>query len=363
MMLDRRTLLAAGAAALFLRKPALASDGKRYLSAAATLNGRYAVVAVGEDGEIAFDLDLAARGHGLAVRGNTTQALCFARRAGRFAVVVDTDAGETVTEIDSIPKRHFSGHGLFAHRGELLLTTENDEDKHKGVIGVYDAKAGYKRLGEFATLGIGPHDLALMPDGKTLIVANGGIDKRHDDTGGRDLPDIRSDLVYLDWQSGKLLERVTLGPEFTRLSIRHLALTAAGNVVAALQDSADVPDLDWPLGFLHRPGGALRWLATLPGGWAKLRGYCGAAAVDSGAGLIAMSSPRGNCTGLWDESGAALAALDIHDGCGLSATGAAGQLVVSSGSGELFEVSRGAAQPSSLGANGEFRLDNHMVRI
>jgi hypothetical protein len=363
MMLDRRTLLAASAAVLLARKAALAAESKRYLSAAATLNGRYAVVAVGEDGEIAFDLDLTARGHGLAVRTNTNQALCFARRAGKFALMVDTAAGETVTEIESISQRHFSGHGLFAHNGDLLLTTENDEDKHQGMIGVYDAKAGYQRIGEFPTLGIGPHDLALMPDGKTLIVANGGIDKRHDDTGGSDLPDIRSDLVYLDWQSGKLLERVTLGPEFTRLSIRHLALTEAGDVVAALQDSADVPDLDWPLGFLHRLGGAPRWLATPPGGWARLRGYCGAAAVDSGAGLIAMSSPRGNCTGLWDETGAALAALDIHDGCGLSATGATGQLVVSSGSGELFAVSRGAAQPSPLGANGEFRFDNHMVRI
>jgi hypothetical protein len=363
MMLDRRTLLAVGAAALFIHRPAMASEGKRYLSAAATLNGRCAVVAVGEDGGIAFDLDLAARGHGLAVRADTSQALCFARRAGKFAVVVDTAAGETVMEIESIPHRHFSGHGVFAQGGDLLLTTENDEDRHQGVIGVYDANAGYRRIGELPTLGIGPHDLALMPDGKTLIVANGGIDKRHDDTGGRDLPDIRSDLVYLDWQSGRLLERAALAPEFARLSIRHLALTEAGDVVAALQDSADVPDLDWPLGFLHRPGGQPRWLATPPGGWGKLRGYCGAAAVDSSAGLIAMSSPRGNCTGLWDESGEALATLDIHDGCGLSATGAPGQLIVSSGSGELFEVARGAAQPSPLGANGEFRFDNHMVRI
>lgn len=363
MMLDRRTVLAAGAAALFVRKPALAAEGARYLSAAATLNGRYAVVAVGEDGQIDFDLDLAARGHGLAVRPNISQALCFARRAGKFAMVVDTDAGEVVAEIPSAPKRHFSGHGLFAKGGDLLLTTENDEDRHQGVIGVYDPNASYARIGEFPTLGIGPHDLTLMPDGKTLIVANGGIDKRHDDTGGRDLPDIQSNLVYLDWQSGKLLERVTLDPQFARLSIRHLALTAAGDVVAALQDSAEVPDLDWPLGFLHRPGNAPRWLATLPGGWGKLRGYCGAAAVDSGAGLIAMSSPRGNCTGLWDESGAALAALDIHDGCGLSATGVPGQLLVSSGSGELFAVTGESTQAAPLGSNGEFRFDNHMIGI
>jgi hypothetical protein len=363
VMLNRRTVLAAGAAAFFARKSAQASEGARYLSAAATLNGRYAVVALSEDGEIAFDLDLANRGHGLAVRPGSSDAVCFARRPGKFALVIDTMAGEVVTEIPAAPARHFSGHGLFVQGGDLLLATENDEHKHQGVIGIYDARANYARLGEFPTFGIGPHDLALLPDGKTLVIANGGIDKRHDDTGGIDLSEIHSDLLYLDWQSKKLLERVALEPQFARLSIRHLALTEAGDVVAALQDSADVPDLDWPLGFLHRPGGSPRWLAPPQGGWARLRGYCGAAAIDRGAGLIALSSPRGNCIGLWDESGASLEALAIHDGCGLSATDVAGEVLVSSGSGELFAISRDAAEPSPRGANGEFRFDNHLIRI
>jgi hypothetical protein len=363
MMLNRRTLLAAGAAALFARRPASADEGGRYLSAAASLNGRFAVVAADGDGEIGFDLDLSARGHGLAVRPGTSEALCFARRPGRFALAIDTLAGEVVTEIASAPARHFSGHGLFVRGGDLLLTTENDEDKHQGLIGIYDARANYARLGEFPTFGIGPHDLALLPDGKTLVVANGGIDKRHDDVGGRDLPDIKSDLAYLDWQSERLVERAMLEPQFARLSIRHLALTEAGDVAAALQDSAGVPDLDFPLGFLHRPGGSPRWLAAPEGGWARLRGYCGAAAADSAAGVIAMSSPRGNCIGLWDESGRALEAIGIHDCCGLSATGTAGQLLVSSGSGELFAVTGDASEPSLRGANGEFRFDNHLIRI
>ena len=363
MNITRRTLLAAGAAAVFAGKPVRAGAGGRYLSAAASFAGRYAVVAVGEDGEIAFDLDLADRGHGLAVRPGSSEAICFARRPGKFALVIDVLAGAVVTEIPVAPSRHFSGHGLFVQGGDLLLATENDEVRHEGVIGVYDARANYKRIDEFPTFGIGPHDLALLPDGKTLVVANGGIDKRHDDTGGRELADIRSDLVYLDWQAERLLERAILEPQYTRLSIRHLALTETGDVAAALQDSADVPDLDYPLGLLHRPGGAPRWLAAPDGGWGRLRGYCGAASADRGAGLIAMSSPRGNCVGLWDESGAALEALAIHDGCGLSATATAGEILVSSGSGELFAVSRGAPAPAERGANGEFRFDNHMVRI
>jgi hypothetical protein len=361
-MMTRRTLLASGAALLLAQRTAQAG-GARYLSAAATWTGRYAVVAVSGDGEIAFDLDLADRGHGLAVRPDSSEAICFARRPGAFALVIDAAAGAVVTEIAAAPRRHFSGHGLFVQGGDLLLSTENDEERRQRVIGVYDAREGYRRVGELPTFGIGPHDLALLPDGRTLVVANGGIDKRHDDIGDRDLSNIRSDLVHLDWQSGKLVERVTLEPNFARLSIRHLAPTEAGDVVAALQDSADVPDLDAPLGFLHRAGGAPRWLAAPEGGWARLRGYCGAAAVDRSAGLIALSSPRGNSVGLWDESGAALATLAIHDGCGLSATGTGGEILVSSGSGELFTVSPDAAAPSPRGAAGAFRFDNHLVRV
>src|SRR5215510_11654067 len=107
MQLSRRTLLAASAAALLVRTPARASEGGRYLSAAATLANRYAVVAVDGDGQVDFDLDLADRGHGLAVRPGSSEAICFARRPGKFALVIDTLAGAVVTEIPAAPSRHF----------------------------------------------------------------------------------------------------------------------------------------------------------------------------------------------------------------------------------------------------------------
>ena len=103
MRLSRRALLAGGAAALLVRGAARAGAGGRYLSAAATLANRYAVVAVDEDGQIDFDLDLADRGHGLAVRPGSSEAICFARRSGRFALRSDTLAGAVVTEIPAAP--------------------------------------------------------------------------------------------------------------------------------------------------------------------------------------------------------------------------------------------------------------------
>ena len=43
------------------------------------------------------------------------------------------------------------------------------------MIGVRDAQDGYRQIGELPSDGIGPHEATLMPDGKTLVVANGGI--------------------------------------------------------------------------------------------------------------------------------------------------------------------------------------------
>lgn len=369
MAIDRRHFLA-GAGAVLLAgatRPAFAAGQPRYLSAAATLDGRQVAVALAETGEALYDLDLADRGHGLALRPGVGEAVCFGRRPGAYAQVFDLAAGDPLTTITpTASDRHFSGHGVFTPDGRYLLLTENDMTRRRGLIGVHDATADYARVREFATGGIGPHDLRLLPDGLTLVVANGGLDHRHDQMNAAEMADIQSDLVYLDWQSGALLDQVKLDPALSRMSIRHLALTADGQVVAALQDSAEVPDLQQPLGFLHRRGENLRWLATPAGGWGGYRGYCGSAAVDLAGGLVAMSSPRGNCVGLWSAAdGSVAGGAEIHDGCGLAAAAAPRTLLVSSGGGDLFTLADGAARATPLGgdAPAEYRFDNHLLRI
>lgn len=369
MAIDRRTFLA-GAGALALAgalRPALAAAARpRYLSAAATLTGRQAVVALSETGAALYDFDLADRGHGLALRPGAHQAVCFGRRPGTFAEVFDLATGDPVATISPTDEsRHFSGHGVFSPDGRYLLLTENDMARRRGLIGVHDAAAGYARLREFPTGGIGPHDLRLLPDGATLVVADGGLDHRHDAMSAAEAADIRSDLAYLDWRSGTLLEQVRLDPALARMSIRHLAVTDDGQVAAALQDSAEVPDGEVPLGFLHRRGEGPRWLAAPKGGWGRFRGYCGSAAVDLAGNVLAMSSPRGNCVGLWSTgTTATVGVADVHDGCGLAAADAAGSLMISSGSGNLFVVG-GETPATALGADtpAEFRFDNHLLRV
>ena len=45
----------------------------------------------------------------------------------------------------------------------------------RGMIGVRDATDGYRQIGEFGAQGMEPHDIALLGDGRTMVIANGGI--------------------------------------------------------------------------------------------------------------------------------------------------------------------------------------------
>ncbi|MGB0057672.1 MAG: DUF1513 domain-containing protein, partial [Methyloceanibacter sp.] len=86
----------------------------------------------------------------------------------------------------SKPDRHFFGHGVFSADGRLLHTTENDYKNAQGIIGVRDATDGYKQIGEFSARGMEPHDVALLADGRTMVIANGGI-RTHPDSGADEL--------------------------------------------------------------------------------------------------------------------------------------------------------------------------------
>src|SRR5207237_5891958 len=108
------------------------------------------------------------------------RAVVVARRPGTFAVVCDPKGQTAPVTIASVEGRHFFGHGVFAPDGKLLYATENDFERGQGVIGIYDVAGGYERIGEFPTYGVGPHEMILLPDGKTFAIANGGIETHPD---------------------------------------------------------------------------------------------------------------------------------------------------------------------------------------
>ncbi|SLN42863.1 hypothetical protein PSA7680_02133 [Pseudoruegeria aquimaris] len=292
-MTNRRSFLAGLLAAGALpRRTWAQAGGAAFLSAARAPDGHHLLCGLTPRGEIAFSLPLPDRGHAAAAHPHLAQAIAFARRPGTYAIVLDCISGKQLARLEAPGGRHFYGHGTFSMDGTTLFTTENDYDGGRGVIGVWNAENGYRRLGEFDSGGTGPHDIQRLPDGKTLVVANGGIET-HPDTGRLKLniPTMRPNLTYLS-PEGRLLEKIELGPAHQKNSIRHLAVDATGTVAFAMQwQGADSPEL--PLLGLHdRSGNQLRFAAaaSIP----RMKGYLGSVATTPDGGTLATTSPRGS---------------------------------------------------------------------
>lgn len=180
-LIDRRAFVkAAGLTFLAALKPgalmALERADAVYASGMRAADGSFAVATVSERGEIIDLIALPARAHGMAFSKATGKTVAFARRPGTYAMIFDPwNKGEPIV-ITAREGRHFYGHGTFSPDGKLLYASENDFDANKGMIGIYDARNRFTRIGEYETYGTGPHDMTVSDDGKLLIVANGGIE-------------------------------------------------------------------------------------------------------------------------------------------------------------------------------------------
>lgn len=156
---------------------------------------------------ILFMETLEGRGHDIAVHPDCRMAVVFARRSGRFAVVIDLQDQRRARAFAPPSDRHFYGHGFFSNDGRLLFATENDFDVERGCIGIYDVTHGFTRIGEFDSGGIGPHEALLLGDKKAIAVANGGIATHPDYPRQKlNLAEMRPSITLIDIESGDLIE-------------------------------------------------------------------------------------------------------------------------------------------------------------
>lgn len=247
--------------------------------------------------------------------------------------------------------------------GRLLYATENEYELARGVIGVYDATDNWKRVGEFDTAGMDPHEMRLMPDGETLVVANGGI-LTHPDYPQENLDPAGMDpsLAYIERRDGRLLSIHGLAPELKQLSFRHLAVASDGTVFVVLQDAIRREDAV-PLMLSHRSGGALEFIEPGEDDIRRLHGYCGSAALDSSETILATSSPRGGTVLFWNREEKRLAGrLDLPDVCGVAPAGRPGVFLVTSGIGGalLYDIARAAPVQLSAPLFAQSHWDNHV---
>ncbi len=343
-MWSRRLFLAAGAASTVA--PAWAAlGGARFLAAAREPSGDYALCGLTDGGDIAFRVPLTARGHAAAAHPTRPEAVAFARRPGTFALVLDCSDGQVVRRLAAPDGRHFYGHGAFLDGGRVLATTENAYASGAGRIGFWDADAGYRRIGEVASGGIGPHEVIRLPGTEILAVANGGI--RTHPAHGREklnLDKMRPNLAYLD--DGAVVERIEL-PD-PKLSIRHIAARADGTVGMGLQ-SERAPEETVPMFATHRRGGPPTvYGAHLAPGFA---GYVGSVAWSRDGTRLAVTAPRGNRAAIWD--GAEIELLHRPDICGVTAAG--GGFAFTDGLGGILTERGTRKHPCNW--------DNHLVSL
>lgn len=321
------------------------------------------VALIDEDGLPESGPSLPGRGHGVSLRPGSAEAVVFARRPGTYAAVFEPHSGLVVRRFDTPPERHFYGHGVFDPSGRMLFATENDTRRGRGVLGLYDATDGYRRVGEIEAFGIGPHDIALLADGRTLAVANGGILTLPES--GRDklnLDSMQPSLNLIDAASGKLVEERRLAPALHQLSIRHLAQAPSGLIAAGMQWEGE-PGSPVPLVAIDRGSG----LVTLDAPADELAGmaaYIGSVAFDRSGQVIAASCPRGGRVAFWRaDDGQFLRTVATADACAVGPAEAPGHFIMATGLGLVQHIDSLTGEIVPVGERAPVAYDNHLTML
>ncbi len=379
MEIERRNLLRIAASSvaipLFPIISRASASKNFYFAARATQAGGHRVSGFTTSGHLVTDFRLPARGHSLAVHPEEPVIVQFARRPGRFAAVIDYAHQSLETWITPPDDRHFYGHGIYSQDGRILYATENDFNNQRGVVGIYDVQNGYKRFGEIDSYGIEPHDIRLLSDNETLVIANGGILTRPDLPRIKlNLPTMSPSLCYVNRHNGDLVAEKRLNSELRQLSIRHLSVTQDDTVGIAMQYEGPAGKLV-PLVAIHRPvpsnsgdsdQNQLQLLTAPDNALRAMRRYCGSICIDATRQIIAVSAPRGNLIAFWDLATTHyLTSVEVFDSSGVALADESGSIIATSGNGEIVmidPISRTVTpihQRFSYGDLGSW--DNHLV--
>ncbi|UVJ43205.1 DUF1513 domain-containing protein [Pseudomonas sp. LS1212] len=268
------------------------------LSARDDSDGQHYAVGYRLDGTQVFATRVGQRCHDIINHPEQPIALFVARRPGTESYLIDLRDGRLLQTVASQPNRHFYGHAVIHKHGQWLYATENDTtEPGRGVLGVYRFEG--ERLsysGEISTHGIGPHQVSWLPDGETLVVANGGIRTEAESRVEMNLDAMQPSLVLMR-RDGTLLSKETLKQQMN--SVRHLAVANDGTVVAGQQFMGDAHETAELLA-IKRPGEAFQPFPVADQQLQAMNHYTASVAIHSELRLVALTAPRANRFFIWD---------------------------------------------------------------
>lgn len=308
--MQRRTFLVAGLATLAgtaLVGWRLWPQGRQplLLSARDNAAGEHFAVAYTLAGDKVFATQVNERCHDICMHPFLPLAVFVGRRPSTESYLLDLQTGQLLQTFTTPANRHFQGHAVFDARGERLYSTENDTDEPgRGVIGVWQLAPTQQmqRMTELASHGVGPHQLLWMPDGETLVVANGGIRTESGSREELNLDAMEPSLVLMN-TAGECLSKELLADSMN--SIRHLAVARDGTVIAVQQYQGSKQEhID--LLAIKPPQQALAVFPVAEQQRSKMQQYAASVAIHDDLRLVAMTAPRGGRVFIWDLDSAEL---------------------------------------------------------
>lgn len=363
MDIRRRRFLAGAAAALIgvatESRAAAAVGSGLFVGARVGADGAAALAVFGLDGREVARADLPGRGHDLAVSPDRRVVVAFARRPGTWALVVEATTGRVLASLTAGTGRHFVGHGCFSADGGVLMTAEEDARDGRGVIAMRSVASNYAIANEICTDGIGPHDMAVLPDGG-LVVANGGIPV--DPATREDRVDrgrMRSELVLLA-PDGTVRDRPALGDDLRLSSLRHLSVAPDGTIAFGCQWQGEAEVAPPLVGLVGRDGRA-RLIAVDDALNARYDNYIGSVAFDASGQVFVATSPRGGVAGIYDAaSGRLIGQRRLADVCGCAPAGTARFVLTSGVAGVRVAEADGRLGRLGAAALDGVAWDNHL---
>lgn len=307
------------------------------------------------------------RGHGLCQNpAKPEHVIMFSRRPGTEGIRLNTLTNKQDGSFVCADDRHMHGHGCYSADGQLLYCAETQISTGEGKITVRDAST-LELVHEFSSFGIGPHEIALMPDGFTLVVANGGL-LTHPDSGREilNLDTMRSTLSYIDVRTGKLIsEHLVTEP---KASIRHLDVASDGTVTIALQvqRKAMTGNELTPLAGVHKQGQEIKLFEAPEALMVKLNDYMGSTVIHNDTRIAAFTSPKGDLAMFWHLDDLTFQGYhSFHDVCGLTVSQDNKYFILSNSAGKIRQINaRTLKIDKQKSLNFPNRSwDNHMISV